>query len=174
MAYISLSTDFAEIPWLGTLPLSPIDAVKTYDVSQYVPSDTTEILIYAFATVGDAMGKGRRVVYEFYTEDPDNVHYSQLMNMAFIENEYVLNSANMWFPIYDHRQLNVNIPGEWPLQVQESSALQAFRTRRAKGGPKLSDVLKDYHSGGNDMYADIYLLGYRTSGSHKHAKKTQA
>lgn len=165
-------------PWLGSLPLSPQEGVKTYDVSQHVPDTATEILIYAFATVGGSLGKETRAVYEFYTEDADNNHYSQLLNMAFINNDFVLNSANLWFPIYNQRELNIHLPAEWTIETQESSALQAFRTQRAKGGPNLSEALKAYISGEEKIFADIFLLGYRTSETHQsaclHEEKTQA
>ena len=114
--YVSFTTNFSEIPWLGGLPLSVEEGIKNYDVSQYIPIDATEILIYIFVTVRNNPGTLRRFVYVVFTEDQQQTRYSQFMNTVFTKNnDFVMNSANIWLPIYSEQKFHIYLPAEWPI-----------------------------------------------------------
>ena len=161
MAYTTLTTDFNRVPWLGALPLSVEEGLRTYDLKKLVPENTTEVLIYAFATVTNSPESGGQVTrsaYEFFTEDSKGNHYSQLLNIAFTNNDVVC-SANMWLPICEYRELKARLPLEW---TGQGRVAQAHRPRREKDFSNLAEAMKAYTSG-QERVAEVFLLGYRTS-----------
>ena len=178
MAYHTLTTDFNHVPMLGTLPQSVDEGLKTYDLSKLVPDNTTEILVYAFITVTgspDSCGKLTRSAYEFFTEDSNGEHYSQVMNVAFTPSESSATSANMWFPIFQKREFNARLPQEWSAQLsrglQDRGIAQAQRSWKEKEHANLREAMKAYTSGQQGVFADVFLLGYRTSDGKKLLKK---
>lgn len=152
MAYTSFTTKFDEIPYLGCLP-TKIGEVVTYNVSKYVPADAKEILIYLFVTVQDSPGsQTKRSVYEIFTRDASEMKYSQLMNTVFTQNDFVMNSANLWLPIFNERKLSITLPQEWSVDTG-IVVKHSFKT--------FTEAMKAYVRGDEKIFADVFLLGYR-------------
>lgn len=154
--YVSFTTDFCKTPSLGCLPLNPSTDPTVYDVSNFVPENATEILIYLFITVrNNPEGVTRRSVYEVYTEDCAGRRYSQLMNVVFTkDNDFVMNSANLWLPLHG-RKLFIRLPSEWavppPNPIKESG----------KTHSNLAEAMKDFTQESQDIFNEVFLLGYR-------------
>lgn len=151
--YIPL--DYDKAPFLGELPLRKNSAPVEYDVSSYVTPGTTQILIYAFITVKSADRVKKRAVYQIYTEDDSNVKYSQLMNTAFPENDFVMNSANLWLPVFGKKKFTIRIPDSWSTLDVSSEG------RKDKQYKNLDEAMRDYVTGDDSIYTGVFLLGYR-------------
>ena len=154
MAYTPI--DYKDAPFLGELPLRKGGKVEC-DVSSFVPRGTKEILIYAFITVKSADRKKNRAVYQIYTEDDRGTRYTQLMNTAFPADDFVMNSANLWLPVFGKKEFHVSIPDSWITPTIEEDL--PYRPRRFRN---LDQVMKEYVTGNEDIYTGLFLLGYRT------------
>ena len=145
--------DYDNAKFLMTLPLRKNQLSKA-DVSEYVPSTAKEILVYLYITSKTADRIHKRAVYEIYTED-SGTKYTQLMNAAFPENDYVMNSANLWLPLVgDKKVVHVNIPGAW-------STAECLGQEKVRSYKSLNDAMKSYTEGKEDIYTGVFLMGYK-------------
>ncbi len=124
------------------------------DVSQYVPSSAKEILVYVFLTSKHADRRKPRAVYEIYTEDNSGRKYPQLMNAAFPENDFVMNSANLWLPLFNKIEFGIRIPDTWATASFESA-------ESPRNFMNLEEAMKQYVTSAEEIFTGIFLLGYK-------------
>ena len=156
--YFSYTTNFFEIPHLGKLPLSSKEGRVSYDLSRYIPPSATEVLVYLFITARNVAGKlPKRGFYEIFTSSSRGQHYSQFMNVVFpTENDFVVNSANLWFPVNEDKRLFVQLPFE---QDIASAAMSALASEQSYNN--LAEAMEAFTLGEGDIFHDVYLLGFR-------------
>ena len=125
----------------------------SYPLPSVLPSDTSEILLYLFVTAKTTKVPYRGY-YEIYTKDENGTRYSQYMNVAFAHDDFTLNSANIWLPVFKERKFYVSIPDVYPLPVA------------VKQGPKASfKTIKDTVTALKNpdrMVSASFVTGYRT------------
>lgn len=151
-AYTSFSLDTA--PYLGPLPLHEHELAE-YDLSPFIAAGATEILVYAFITVKSAEREKPRAVYDIYTTDDSGNRYSQFMNVAFPEDDFVVNSANLYLPIISSKQLHIEIPSAWSANYDNIS-----KKVQAHSYKNLNEAMQDYMNGDEAIYSGVFLLGY--------------
>ena len=146
--------DYDNAKYLMSLPLVKGKLCEA-DVSEYVPSTAKDILVYLFLTFKTADRTHKRAVYEIYTQDNSGTKYTQLMNAAFPENDFVMNSANLWLPLVgDKKVVYIRIPDTWT----SNSSLGKENVRSYKC---LNDAMKSYAQGGEDIFTGVFLMGYK-------------
>ena len=136
--------DYDEAPFLGELP-NYKHGFLACDVSRYVPRDAKEILIYAFITVKTSDRKMERAVYQIYTEDDRGKRYSQLMNTAFPRDDFVMNSANLWLPVFGRKEFYIRIPDSWTTSSKEKEIKLSEGRRFANLDEAMRDLTTSPH-----------------------------
>ena len=121
-----------------------------------VPSDATEVLIYAFISVRDArISEAQRAFYKFLT---DGNKYMHCMNAIFTRDDYVMNSSNMWLPLGkvpdgENHVLTVDLfTMPWPSEDCQRGSLSL---------ENIDKWIGENHKKDKAIYAQIYILGYR-------------
>ena len=74
-----------------------------------LPSNTSEVLLYLFVMSKTAVDPWRGY-YEIFTKDAAGKECKQYLNVAFMKDDFTLNSANIWLPIFDEQRFYVRIP----------------------------------------------------------------
>ena len=134
--------------YLSGLPISVDAGPSEYIVD--VPDGTTEILVYLFV-IGKTQEDPWRGYYRVYTEDEDGNQYSQYMNVAFAEDDYTLNSDNMWLPLYSEKKFYIEIPDTFPLEV----TVQEMMTFRF-----IKDTVEAMQNPSSTFESGVFLIGY--------------
>ena len=120
-----------------------------------LPSDTSEVLLYLFVTSKTAVNPWRGY-YEIFTKDAAGTEYKQYLNVAFMKDDFTLNSANIWLPIFNERKFYVRIPNKYDPP--------ALLTRKSHE-PKLKfDTIEDILpalKNPSAMVSYSFLTGYR-------------
>lgn len=157
MAYVSLTNDFTQTPWLGELPLYKGER-ETYKLDQHVPPGTKEVLVYIYVTVREtSRSEDKRAVYEIYSEDAGGCKYSQFMNVVFTTSkDFVMNSANMWLPVFDKKEITISIPDAWSAEEDGGKAVRSQRRFR-----NLDEAMRSYAADDDTIFTGVNLLGYR-------------
>ena len=134
---------------MNGLPNSVNAGTSDYIVD--VPDGTTEILVYLFV-IGKTQEDPWRGYYRVYTEDEDGNQYSQYMNVAFAEDDYTLNSDNMWLPLYSEKKFYIEIPAFFDLEVtvQEKMTFHSIK-----------DTVEAMQNPGSTFESGVFLTGYR-------------
>lgn len=162
MAYTPI--DYEKAPFLGPLPLEK-NGYSEYDLSRYVPTDTKEVLVYFYVTVREATRSyDKRAVYQIYTEDSEGNKYSQYMNVVFpTTKDFVMNSANLWLPVFDKLELKVKIPDSWSAEEEVEERSRPFRRPYSN----LQEAMQDFVNGKETIFTGVILSGYRVSKPEK-------
>ena len=138
------------------LPINE-DETKIYDLEKLgVPSGATEVLVYLFASIRDSdLETVTRSFYETYTENR-GVQYKQYMNVIFTKGDYVMNSANLWFPL---------LPGQKKLTVHLTKGYPWERKKVARSHRSIADAMKSYAEcqENDEIFAELFVIGYRTA-----------
>lgn len=152
---------YEEAPFLGELPLKVKEEVE-YALTD-IPSlpagkKINEVLVYIYITVKSATRTKTRAVYQIYSENT-GLEYSQLMNTAFPEDDFVMNSANLWLPTFGKKKedikFKIRIPDGW---CTNDTPISEPNSKKYKN---LHDAMKDYVKGTDSIYTGVFLLGYR-------------
>ena len=135
---------------MDELPHSTTDL--SYPLPDALPSDTSEILLYLFVTA-KASQFPYRGYYEIYTKDENGTKYSQYMNVAFALDDYTLNSANIWLPVFSERKFYISIPDVYPLPKAAGKSKVSFKT--------IKDTVVALKNP-ERMVSASFVMGYRT------------
>ena len=152
MAVLHHGTYIPTEVYLAELPSSVTEI--PVDLPASLPSDTTEVLVYLFVTA-KAADNPFRSYYEIYTKDDNGLLYKQYMNVAMATDDFTLNSANIWLPVFSERKFYIRIPDEFELPriVASRSPKRKFKAIR-----DTIEALKNP----DGMVSGSFLTGYRT------------
>ena len=141
--------------FLTELPSSVTTTELEVPLPDTLPDNTTEVLLYLFVTAKTA-SEGWRSYYEVYTKDANGVPYKKYMNVAMATDDFTLNSANLWLPIFNEKKFYITIPDDWPMPTLAT-------TRSAKIVIKtIKDSIKALRNP-TAMVSGSFLSGYRTA-----------
>ena len=109
--YTTSDVQWTSIPieYIADFQLS-YSATHTLNIPYAVPSDATEVLVYAVVNVG-ASGPDSRTNVKIYTQDSDYNRYEKYIAVhPYPQSAWSTNSENMWFPMTNERKFYVDVP----------------------------------------------------------------
>ena len=158
-ALLTSSTAFTPLydtPFVGKLPLN--NDPEEYDIAEILvqhgvsPYNVKEILVYVFFTgLGGGAGPTNRAFYEIYTESA-TAQYKLFFNAVFNQPDTVINSANLWIPYAGLGYLYAHKIGQQEFDAEEQQSV----THNS-----LHEAINAYVQGKENVFRDIYLIGYR-------------
>jgi hypothetical protein len=143
------------------LPIEGDESI-TYSFDGIVPDGAKEVLVYLFFSTRDStLPDTARSYYEIYTKNNDIFDapkYKQYMNVIFTKNDYVMNSANLWLPLFPDKKLTVHLHPDmrWP---------EGYNTKGAKRiqHKNLKEAMDDLANckDPKQIFAEMFVIGYK-------------